>query len=392
MSTDPRFRIAAVETQAFHHWVFATLRTEDEAGSGQVGWWAFPDATVPIIDALRPVLIGQDVRDTGRLWVEMYRAAPFRGGALMSAIAALDQAAWDLKGRLLGLPAYQLAGGRQRDRAELMVLLGMRDWPRSATTSSLVEEARYWVGEGFAAVKLDPLLEGEGEAFHEQSHARRIEAAYEVAAAVREEVGWNVDIALELHRKLGPAETVVLAEVLQPLRLLAIEDPLPPDSISALAELGPKLGSVPLAAGERQDSIYRFAELLDADAAEFIRPDVGTAGGLTNCLKIAAMAEARHRRIVCHNFHSPFLTAATLQLYAAIPNVGYLEWSPLDELEPRSLLLEQPLEREGGALLISEAPGLGVRIHSDAAERLGPFQRLPVQRGWRQDDGSIHYR
>src|SRR6266540_7345461 len=98
MSTDRRFRIAEVETECLHHWVFATLRTADESGTGQVGWWAFPDATVPSIEALRRVLIGQDVRDTGRLWVEMYRAAPFRGGALMSAIAALDQAAWDLKG------------------------------------------------------------------------------------------------------------------------------------------------------------------------------------------------------------------------------------------------------------------------------------------------------
>jgi galactonate dehydratase len=392
MSTDPRFRIAEVETHAFHHWVFATLRTAEQEGSGQVGWWAFPDATVPIVDALRPVLIGQDVRDTGRLWVELYRAAPFRGGALMSAIAALDQAAWDLKGRLLGLPAYVLAGGRHRDRADLMVLLGMRDWPRSATTTSLVDEARHWVRDGFGAVKLDPLLEGEGEAFFEQSHARRVQAAYEVASAVREEVGWDVDIALELHRKLGPAETVVLAEALRPLRLLAIEDPLPPDSISALAEMDGKLGGVPLAAGERQDSIYRFAELLAGDAVEFVRPDVGTAGGLTNCLKIAAMAEARHRRVVCHNFHSPFLTAATLQLYAAIPNVGHLEWSPLDELEPRSLLLERPLARDGGTLIVPDEPGLGVRIRSDAAERLGPFQRLAVQRGWRREDGSIHYR
>jgi galactonate dehydratase len=391
MSTDPRFVIEEIESQLFHHWVFVTLRAGEETGVGQVGWWAFPDAAVPIIDALRPVLVGQDVRDTGRLWVELYRAAPFRGGALMSAIAALDQAAWDLKGHLLGLPAYHLAGGRHRDEAALMVLLGMRDWPRSASTASLVEEARSWVRDGFPAVKFDPLLEGEGEAFFAQSHARRVYAALEVASAVREEIGWDVDIALELHRKLGPAETVALAELLRPLRVLMIEDPLPPDSVRELGELGRQL-DIPLGAGERQDSIYRFAELLDTGAAEFIRPDVGTAGGLTNCLKIAALAEARHRRIIAHNFHSPFLTAATLQLYAAIPNASYLEWSPLDEDEPRNLLLEQPLTRAAGALRVPDAPGLGVRLRADAAERLGPFTRLPVQRGWRQADGSIHYR
>lgn len=391
MSTDPRFAIVEVETELFHHWVFALVRTNEEVGAGQVGWWAFPDATVPIIDALRPVLIGQDVRDTGRLWVELYRAAPFRGGALMSAIAALDQAAWDLKGRVLGLPAYHLAGGRHRNEAPLMVLLGMRDWPRSATTVSLVDEARHWVAEGFPAVKFDPLLEGEDEAFFAQSQARRVQAAYDVTSAVREEVGWDIDIALELHRKLGPAETVALAEALRPLRVLMIEDPLPPDSIRELGELGRGI-DVPLGAGERQDSIYRFAELLDTGAAEFIRPDVGTAGGLTNCLKIAALAEARHRRIIAHNFHSPFLTAATLQLYAAIPNAAYLEWSPLDEEEPRRLLLEQPPIRRAGALRVPHTPGLGVQLRPDAPDRLGPFTRLPVQGGWRQRDGSIHYR
>lgn len=391
MSTDPRFAIVDVETLALHNWTFALVRARGETGTGQVGWWAFPDATLPIIDALRPVLLGQDARDTGRLWVELYRAAPFRGGALMSAIAALDQALWDLKGRLLGLPAYQLAGGRHRNEAPLMVLLGMRDWPGSATTASLIAEARQWVRQGFRAVKFDPLLEGEGEEFFAQSHARRVGAACEVATAVREEVGWDVDIALELHRKLGPGETVMLAEMLKPLRVLMIEDPLPPDSIRELGEVGRRI-DVPLGAGERQDSIYRFAELLDTGAVEFVRPDVGTAGGLTNCLKIAGLAEARHRRVIAHNFHSPFLTAATLQLYAAIPNASYLEWSPLDEDEPRSFLLEQPLVRHDGALVVPDAAGLGVRLRPDAAERLGRFQRLSVPRAWRQRDGSIHYR
>jgi galactonate dehydratase len=391
MSTDPRFRITDIDTVAMHHWVFASVHTAAASGTGQVGWWAFPDAALPIIDALRPVLVGQDARDTGRLWVEMYRAAPFRGGALMSAIAALDQALWDVKGRLLGLPAYQLAGGRHRDRAELMVLLGMSDWPASATTASLVAEARHWVSLGFRAVKFDPLLEGDGEAFHRQSYAGRIRQLTEVAAAVRDEVGWDVDIALELHRKLGPGETVAAASAVQKLRVLMIEDPLPPDSIAVLAELRNHV-SVPVGAGERQDSIYRFAELLDTGLPEFVRPDIGTAGGLTNCLKIAALAEARHRRILCHNFHSPFLTAATLQLYAAIPNAGLLEWSPLDELEPRTALLASGPRRDGGTLVVPDEPGLGATLDPDAPTRLGPFQRIGVQGGWRLPDGSNHYR
>jgi galactonate dehydratase len=288
------------------------------------------------------------------------------------------------------VPSYDLMGGRHRDRIALMYLLGMRQWPRAATVDELLREAAEAVADGFGAVKVDPFLDGV-DGFHTQSHARRILQAVEVIASVREAVGWDTDIAVEVHRKLGPAEAVRFADDLHPFRILMYEDSLPPDSIAVLGEVG-RQTSVPIGAGERQDSIYRFDELLQTGAAEFIRPDVGTAGGPTNLLKIAALAEARHRRLICHNFLSPFLTAATLQVQAAIPNTGPLEWSPLDELSPRNRLLASPLVREGGYMLVPDGPGTGVEIRDGVDAELGPFRRLEPQGGWRQADGSIHTR
>lgn len=389
--TSAKTRIADIRTRLFHHWCFVEITAEDGAkGTGQSGYWAYPDTAVPVVDALSKILVGQNPDDISRLWLEMYRSVPFRGGAVTSAIAAIDIALWDLKGRRFGVPAYQLAGGAHRDRVRLHVLLGMRAWPETATKDDLVEEALYWKGRGFTAVKLDPLLEGP-DGFNKQSYSAMIKNAVEVTAAVREAVSDDVDIALEIHRKTGPAEGLALAEELKPYRIYMYEDALPPDSLHEWRNHA-AYSPLPVGAGERQDTIYEFDELLNPVGVEFVRPDVGTAGGLSHCIKIAALAEAKHRRLIAHNFHSPFLTAATLQLYAAIPNVGTFEWSPLDEDEPRSWLLKEPLKRDGGFLLIPDSSGIGAELADDVEEKFEPFERLGADLRLPAIDGSLNTR
>jgi galactonate dehydratase len=384
-------KIDSVETILAHEWMFVRIYTDTgHSGIGQTAYWGFPDACERIVDSFREFLVGRDPRQIGLLWQEMYRRVPFRGGALTGAIAAVDIALWDLKARVLDVPVYELMGGKQRSRVRLHAVLATGWQDHQCSVNAFVDAALAAAEQGFTAIKFDPFAEGPS-GFHTVTHARRIDQAVETVAAVREAVGWDVDIALELHRKFGINETLTFSDRITEFNIYMLEDPLPPDSVDSWGVLAGKL-RVPIGAGERQDTIYEFKELLARDAAHFARPDVGTAGGFTACLKIAALAEAHHAEIIFHNYVSPLLTAATLQICAAIPNVRTLEYTLLDEQTPRSSLLKQPLSREGGWLIVPDAPGLGVEVVDDLGSVLGPFTRWRPTVTWRNLDGSVYAR
>jgi len=384
-------KIEAIETTLIHEWMLVRVVTDDgHVGIGQTAYWGFPDASERIVDSFRDFLIGRDPRQIGLLWQEMYRTVPFRGGALTGAIAAVDIALWDLKARWLEVPIYELMGGKQRDRVRLHAVLATGWQDRRTTVDDFVAAATHAAGLGFTAVKFDPFVEGEG-GFHTMAHARRVKEAVETVAAVREALGWDVDIALELHRKFGPAESVVFADQVAQFNIFMLEDALQPDSMDSWGELAEKC-RIPMGAGERQDSIYEFKELLSRRAAQFVRPDIGTAGGFTPCLKIAGMAEAHHAEMIFHNYVSPLLTAATLQICAVIPNVRTLEYTLLDEESPRDRLLQQPLKRDGGWLVVPDGPGLGVSLAENLGEAFEPFERWRPNLTWRNLDGSLYSR
>ncbi|MEN8112889.1 MAG: mandelate racemase/muconate lactonizing enzyme family protein [Actinomycetota bacterium] len=384
-------KIESIETILVHEWMFVRITTDTgEVGIGQTAYWGFPDASERIADSFKDFLIGRDPSQIGLLWQEMYRTVPFRGGALTGAIAAVDIALWDLKARHLGVPIYELIGGKQRDRVRLHAVLATGWQDRKTSVDAFVEAATHAADEGFTAIKFDPFAEGD-EGFQTLSHSQRVKDAVDTVAAVREAVGWEVDIALELHRKFGPAEALVFIDQIEQFNIYMLEDALQPDSMDSWGELATKV-RVPMGAGERQDSIYEFKELIARGAAQFVRPDIGTAGGFTACLKIAAMAEAYHGEMIFHNYVSPLLTAATLQIYAALPNIRTLEYTLLDEQEPRNKLLKKPLVRDGGWLMVPDGPGLGVEIADDFEETLGPFNRWRPNVTWRNEDGSLYAR
>jgi galactonate dehydratase len=387
----PSVRIAAIETTLAHQWMFVRIRTEDGLeGVGQTAFWGWPDASERIVDSFRPFLVGRNPLEVGRLWMEMYRTAPFRGGVLTGAVAAVDIALWDLAGRVLEVPAYQLLGGKHRERVRLHALFGT-GWLGDRTNSDVVVAAvQRAVGMGFTAVKFDPFPAGP-EGFQIAVWARVLKDVVGCVTDVREAIGWDVDVLVELHRALSPGEAVATIAELEPLRVYFVEDPLPPDSVDSWGEVAAK-SRVPIAAGERTDTIWEFKEYLARGAAQFVRPDVGLAGGLSHCVKIAALAEAHHSRVVAHNYVSPLLTAATLQLYAAIPNVGTFEYAFLDEEDDhRSGLLKAPLVRDGGYLAIPDGPGLGVELRDDL-EALPPFRHFRPASLLKTPDGSIYTR
>jgi galactonate dehydratase len=375
-------RISAVETLLYFQWLVVKVHTsEGLTGVGQTAYWGWPSALVPIIESFGEILVGEDPLRVEHHWQRMYRWKPFRGGALSGAVAAVDIALWDIAGQALGVPVHQLLGGRQRDRVRLHLLID------ADSTEALVREATRAKADGFTAIKFDAFPAGVPEG---ETYTRAVQIVVDRVAAVRDAVGWDVDLIVELHREPGPGEAVVIARELEPFRLYFIEDPLQPDSEDSLAEIAAKI-SIPIAAGERNYSIHEFRELLSKGAVRFVRPDVGLAGGITQCRKIATVAESYHAQVAAHNFFSPLLTAATVQLYASIPNAATLEYLEWEEQAPRNEMLQNPLRRDGGFIEVPTAPGLGVTLNDAMVERY-PYAHWAPSGVRLRPDGSVYNR
>ncbi|CAN5356162.1 mandelate racemase/muconate lactonizing enzyme family protein [soil metagenome] len=347
------------------------------SGIGQSGGWGHPRAVSEIIERLEPLLVGQDPRRIEHLWSGMNRALPFRGNLLSSAIAAIDTALWDIKGKSLSVPVWQLLGGLSRDRVRLHCIV------RGTTPDTIGEVAKDAAGHGFTAVKFDPLAHSDDT----RSIPQQISAMRDMAAAGRAAVGDDIDLIFDLHRKLDPATAPAFLEALDEFSPLYIEDPLQIDSIDTQADLGARSTS-PLAVGERLSSIWEFRQLLQRGIPLVLRPDVGLAGGITYVRKIAALAESFHCTISPHNFLGPGITAATLHLATSIPNLLTMEYQLYDE-DPASGAVITSAVREGGYLLPPEAPGLGISIHPDHGT-IAPVTAKPL--GWAgllAGDGSV---
>jgi galactonate dehydratase len=356
------------------------LTTEDgTSGLGQSGGWGYPKGVAAVLTELTPLLIGADPFRIEHIWHLAYRARPFRSNLLSAAVSAIDLALWDIKGKAVGMPVWELLGGRTRDRVRLHALVG------GATPDEVVSSVNWAVEEGFTAVKFDPIVPG----YEDLSMAQLVSSACSMAAAAREAGGDEVDLIFELHRKLDPATAIVVCAALAQFHPLFIEDPIQIDSIETQAELAKRIAS-PIAMGERLSSIWEFSELLSRNVPIVVRPDVGLAGGLSGCRKIAAIAEAHHCGVSPHNFLGPGLTAPTLHLCATISNLVTMEYLPLDE-DPTSssAAFTTAVVRNGGFCEVPNAPGLGVTLVDDY-ERVAPVEERPFSgEGLLRSDGSV---
>ena len=368
-----------------------TLLVSIATDKGLVGWgqsalWGYPDAVKVAVDAVGGRLVGMDALARERIWYEVFRAQPFRGSFVSAAAAAIDIALWDLAGQRFDVPCYVLMGGPVRERIRLHLVLGSGWLDQGGGTDALVAEAKRAVALGFTAIKLDPFLDGP-DGFQSRTWSRRVSDAVQTAKAVREAVGWDVDIAFELHRKFAAAEAAVLYSELADLRPYMIEDALPPDGIAPWASL-PRTS--PTGTGERLDTIWEFADLVTAGGVGILRPDIGEAGGLSHVLKIAALAEAHGLQILCHNYVGPLLTLATAHLYSSVQNVATMEYTLLDEAPPRNQLLGRQAIREGGYLRLPDGIGLGYATIDP--KTLGEFNRWRPQPTPISPDGGLYLR
>jgi galactonate dehydratase len=371
-------RIAEVESLVAGSGLFVQVSTDDGlVGLGQGACWGYPGAVQAVIQTFREYLVGQDPFRIEHHWQYLYRMGPFRGSVLSAAVSAIDMALWDIKGQKLQVPVWELLGGRCRDRIRLHLLMG------GSSPQEIADNARAAVAEGFTAVKFDPVPNNAADLTLEGLVA----AVAERVAAAREAVGKDADVIVELHRKLTPLQAVPVAKAIGRFHPLFIEDPIQIDSIQSQAEIARRISGA-LANGERLHTIWEFRELLVHGGSQFVRPDLGLAGGFTQCKKIAAIAESFHAAVVTHNFLGPVITAASVHLDVSIPNFIVQEYHKIDEDTLVMAAFPGALKRQGGYLPVPEAPGLGVRLDRsklDAATRtLWDPRSIPLRA-----DGSV---
>jgi len=364
-----RVRLADFKTFLVHDgyrtFVFLKLYTDDGltgVGEGSTEWNEL--AVEAAIRQMCGRLRGADPFQTEALWEQLYRDSYWRNDLIInSAISAIDQACWDLKGKKLGVPVYALLGGLRRERLRAYA----NAWYWGCTTpDDFARAARQVVAEGFTALKWDPF----GAADMTLS-AAAMRAAVDNVAAVRAAVGPDVDLCIEVHGRLAPAWAIEMARRLKPFDPFFYEEPVPPENFDALATVARAI-EIPVATGERLTTKFLFRELLLRQAADIIQPDLCHAGGLTEVKKIAAMAEASYVRVAPHNATGPIGTAAAVQLDACIPNFLIQEYfvtqaSWIDEVvqgAPRAVR---------GEIAVPDRPGLGVEL-DEAAALAHPFK------------------
>ncbi len=372
-------RIEKVETILWDRWLLIKIHCEDGTvgiGEGGVHGWQRPTKTM--VETMAAYLEGQDPNKIEHHYQWLYRSSHFMGSVVQGALSAIDIALWDIKGKRLDVPIYDLMGGKTRDRVRCYMHVG------GATKDELVADAVKRAKEGFTAVRFTPFPP---DYFLHKSYTEWADEAVERVGAVKEAVGKGVDICVEIHRQMNPAESIWLGRRLEQFNPFFYEDPMLPDSPAIMAEVREQC-NIPIATGERFTTIFEYQQLLEAKATSYIRPDLCLCGGLSGCKKVAAMAEAQHIKVIPHNPLSPVSTAACVQLDACIPNFALQEYTGESE-PPKSDLLMTPLELKDGYLTVPEGPGLGIELNEAALSQPENPKVLDTPIGF---DGSVQDR
>jgi len=365
-------------------WMLLKIETDE----GVVGWGE------PVIEGrartvetavqeMEPYLIGQDPSRINDLWQTMYRAGFYRGGAiLMSAIAGIDQALWDIKGKVLGQPVYELLGGLVRDRMK------MYSWVGGDRPADIIEQIAKLKEGGFDTFKMNGT-----EELGLLDTSAAVDEAVKRVAEIREAFGNTIEFGLDFHGRVAAPMAKTLLRELEQFRPLFVEEPV----LAEQAEYYPRLAemtSIPLAAGERMYSRFEFKNVFAAGGLSIVQPDLSHAGGITECLKIASMAEAYDITLAPHCPLGPVALASCLAVDFVSYNAVLQEQSMGIHYNKGGELLDYVINKDDfkivdGYCAPLKKPGLGVEVDEErviAASKNAGDWRNPV---WRHKDGSV---
>lgn len=340
------------------------------SGIGEVGAWGFIDAAAECLKKFRGYLVGKDPFQIEHHNQYMYRSMYFRGAILMSAISAIDIALWDIKGKALGVPVYELLGGRTRDKVRSYG--AVFQFTPEAMAKGCLELKK----QGFTCARL--MITGDMSqtqtGMEDDIFNGKVKKYTDMVAACRQAVGEDFDFVLECHRSLTPSEAIAFGNSVEKYHPLFLEDPIAPDNVEVMADVASKI-SIPIATGERCINIQEMELIMTKKAARYVRPDVCALGGITPAKKVAAMAEANYVGIVPHNPLGPVSTAACLQLDATIPNFTIQEFPSFYLQGGEAAMLKEPLEVEHGYIKVPNRSGIGIELIDDISEKFPPKQR-----------------
>lgn len=376
----PRMKITAVDTIMTGRDIFVKITTDAGIiGYGDATNHFLPFSVKGMLDDLSPYLIGEDPQRIEYLWQVCYRRRFMRGGpATGSALAGIDQALWDIKGKALGVPVYQLLGGMARTKVRVYGHVS------GLTAEEAASQAKQRVAKGITAIRFRAFHSYDRIDFHE--HEKGVHQQIEYLAAIREAVGDDVDLILECHGRYDPEWARKLADLAKPYNPLFIEDPVRHENPEALKWLREHT-DIPLAIGERYHDKWDCREAIVNQYIDYLRLDVCHCGGISEMKKAAALAEIYYINLVPHNNARALGSAATVHAALAIPNISLIEapWVNSDR-EPE---VAKPFpEMEDGYALPLEGPGLGITLdEAAAAER--PFDEGGLQPRLNAEDGSV---
>lgn len=364
----PRENLKITKLETFvlkNSWVFVKLSTN----AGIVGWGEMLKDKSKTCAAgaqqVEPYLLGKDPRRVAHHWQAIYRHAFYRGGPVLTAVVSgIDQALWDIKGKALGVPVYELLGGPTREKIRIY---------------GYQQDAEAGVADAFKVG-----IRGKGRQAHRYVESPAfVKEMADRFGALRDQLGPDVDIGVDFHGAVQPQTAMLLMKALEPYQPMFYEEPVQCQNVDVMAELAKKT-HIPVATGERVFTKWGFREVLDKKAASILQPDVCYAGGITELRLIAGMAEAHYVPLAPHNPQGPCSLAASCQIAASIPNFMIQEGGT----RTHANLLKVPFAQQDGFLPLPQGPGLGIEIDEDKLlAQVG--EPNPYPETYDADDGSV---
>jgi galactonate dehydratase len=370
VSSKEKIKITRLETFLVKpRWLFLKIHTDAGiVGLGEPYLEGRAKTSAAAVKEIEPYLIGKDPRHVVHHWQAIYRHTCYHGGLILSsALSGIDQALWDIKGKALGLPVWEMLGGPTRSKVR--IYRGVRD----------AVDLKRAIQQGFTAVKTGPGLPRLGKFIETRANIRKAE---EHIAGLRRTAGDNFDIAVDFHGNISPASSKVLIKALEPYQPAWIEDPVQCQNVDVLADVA-RSTFLPICVGERLTTKWTIREVLEKQAAKILNPDMSHAGGITEVRNIAALAETFYASIAPHCPLGPIALASAIQLAGCIPNFLITEHTTLG-----AGYLKQPFVMKNGYVDLPTAPGLGIELDENAmADKIGHDWRN--RETYDEDDGSV---